>query len=314
MSNPETTQQPVQPTPTGPAENGGNGIPAPAGQRTAADYKGRIAPIWCAGCGDYAVLSATQKALANLDVDPDNLAVVSGIGCSSRMPGFVKCYGYHGAHGRALPAAIGLKCGNPRMTVLVVGGDGDGLSIGMGHFPHAVRRNIDMTYLMLDNRIYGLTKGQTSPTSELGMVTRTTPFGSVEPAYNPLAMAVAMDCGFAARGFSGKPRHLADLIKEAVRHPGFSFIQVLQNCVSFNKVNTYKWYRDRVYEVENHDPSDRVAAWRLAQEWGMRIPIGVIYRSSRPSYDSLHPVLRDGAPAGRKFDPAALSRLVERLR
>lgn len=278
------------------------------------DFESADPIAWCPGCGNFSIREAVTTALAELELEPWQVCFASGIGQAAKAPHYIRCNLFNGLHGRSLPVATGVKLANPGLTVFAEGGDGDGFAEGGNHFLHALRRNIDITYLVHDNQIYALTKGQTSPTSDLGTVTRTTPFGSVEPAFNPLAMAVAMDCGFVARGFSGKPRHLADLIKQAVRHPGFSFVQVLQNCVSFNKVNTFKWYSHRVYEVEGHDPADRAAAWRLAQEWGMRIPIGVIYRSSRPSYDSLHPVLRGGAPVEREFDPAVLARLVDRLR
>jgi 2-oxoglutarate ferredoxin oxidoreductase subunit beta len=278
------------------------------------DFEGDDPIAWCPGCGNFSVREAVTTALAELGLEPWQVAFASGIGQAAKAPHYIRCNLFNGLHGRALPAAIGVKLANPGLVVFAEGGDGDGFAEGGNHFLHALRRNVDITYLVHDNQVYGLTKGQTSPTSQLGMVTRTTPFGSVEPAYNPLAMAVALDAGFVARGFSGKPRHLADLIKEAARHPGFSFIDILQNCVSFNHVNTFKWYRDRVYEIENHDPADRQAAFELTQEWGHRIPIGVIYRSSRPSYDSLLPVLKPGAPALREPDPGVVDRLFDRLR
>jgi 2-oxoglutarate ferredoxin oxidoreductase subunit beta len=282
---------------------GANGAAAQPGKRTAADYKGRIAPIWCPGCGNYAVLSAMQKAFANLDIDPDALAVVSGIGCSSRMPGFVKCYGYHGAHGRALPSAIGLKCGNPRMTVLVVGGDGDGLSIGMGHFPHAVRRNADITYLMLDNRIYGLTKGQTSPTTCQGMTTKTAPMGVLEMPMNPVRIAIGFDASFVARAYSGQPKQLQGMIEAALRHKGFSLVHVLSPCVTFGKGSGFDYFGPRVKPLpDDHDVSDMYAAMKASDECGDTIHTGIFYRREHPEY--LEQLQARGGARGRELDAA----------
>ncbi len=303
MSNPEATQEPVASATAGTVEEGGNGVPAPAGQRTAADYKGRIAPIWCPGCGDYAVLSAMQKALANLDVDPDTLAVVSGIGCSSRMPGFVKCYGYHGAHGRALPSAIGLKCGNPRMTVLVVGGDGDGLSIGMGHLPHAMRRNVDLTYLLLDNRIYGLTKGQTSPTTCQGLTTKTAPLGVIESPMNPVRIAIGFDASFVARAYSGQPKQLQAIIEAAIQHKGFSLVQVLSPCVTFGKGSGFDFFGPRVKPLpDDHNAGDMYAAMKASDDTNDTIYTGIFYRHERPEY--IQQLQARGGARGRELDAA----------
>jgi 2-oxoglutarate ferredoxin oxidoreductase subunit beta len=301
MSNPETIQQPAQPATPEPAENGGNGIPAPAGQRTAADYKGRIAPIWCPGCGNYAVLSAMQKALANLEVDPDLLAVVSGIGCSSRMPGFVKCYGYHGAHGRALPAAIGLKCGNPRMTVLVVGGDGDGLSIGMGHFAHALRRNVDLTYLLLDNRIYGLTKGQASPTTCQGTLTKSSPQGVLESPMSPVRIAIGFDASFVARAYSGQPKQLQAMIEAAIQHKGFSLVQVLSPCVTFGKGSGFDFFGPRVKPLpDGHDTGDMYGAMKASDDTDDTIYTGIFFRRESPEY--IDQLQAGGGARGRELD------------
>ncbi len=254
-------------------------------QRQPKDYKSDLEPIWCPGCGDYGVLNALFKAMSQLNLDPDRTVLVSGIGCSSRLPGFVVTYGFHGVHGRVLPVATGIKLANPELTVIGVGGDGDGYSIGLGHFPHAARRNIDITYIVMNNQIYGLTKGQTSPTSSLQFVTKTTPFGNVESALNPLQIAIVAGATFVARGYSSMPNHLARIIAEAIKHPGFALVDVFSPCVTFNKVQTYDYYKGRVYEIpDTHDPTDKFAALRLAEEDGM-FPIGIFYRVDRPTLD-----------------------------
>ena len=195
------------------------------GKLTPKDYKSGVKPTWCPGCGDFGVLASLFQAMARLELDPANTLVVSGIGCSSRLPFFVKTYGFQTAHGRVLPVATGAKLANPDLTVIAVGGDGDGFSIGAGHLAHAVRRNPDVTYVVMDNRVYGLTKGQTSPTSPLGFQTKSTPYGSFDAPINPMAWALASGVSLAARGFSGSPKSLADLIVAGIQHPGFAFIQ-----------------------------------------------------------------------------------------
>lgn len=254
-------------------------------QRQPKDYKSDLEPIWCPGCGDYGVLNALFKAMSQLNLDPARTVLVSGIGCSSRLPGFVVTYGFHGVHGRVLPVATGIKLANPELTVIGVGGDGDGYSIGLGHFPHAARRNIDITYIVMNNQIYGLTKGQTSPTSSLQFVTKTTPFGNVEGALNPLQIAIVSGATFVARGYSSMPNHLARIFAEAIKHPGFALVDVFSPCVTFNKVQTYDYYKGRVYEIpDTHDPTDKFAALRLAEEDGM-FPIGIFYRVDRSTLD-----------------------------
>ena len=254
-------------------------------QRQPKDYKSDLEPIWCPGCGDYGVLNALFKAMSQLNLAPDKTVLVSGIGCSSRLPGFVVTYGFHGVHGRVLPVATGIKLANPELTVIGVGGDGDGYSIGLGHFPHAARRNIDITYIVMNNQIYGLTKGQTSPTSSPQFVTKTTPFGNVESSLNPLQLAIVSGATFVARGYSSMPNHLARIIAEAIRHPGFALVDVFSPCVTFNKVQTYDYYKGRVYEIpDTHDPTDKFSALRLAEEDGM-FPVGIFYRVDRPTLD-----------------------------
>ncbi|HDQ99223.1 MAG TPA: 2-oxoacid:ferredoxin oxidoreductase subunit beta [candidate division WOR-3 bacterium] len=240
---------------------------------------------WCPGCGNFGIREGVKQALEQLELEPHEVAFVSGIGQAAKAPHYIRCNLYNGLHGRTLPVATGLKLTRPDLTVICEGGDGDGYAEGGNHFLHALRRNLDITYLVHDNQVYGLTKGQASPTSDKGMKTATTPFGSDAPAFNPLALAVTLDTGFVGRGFCGNPAHLAGLIAEAVRHPGFALVEILQNCVSFNKVNTAQWYRERVRILADgeHDPTDRAAAFKLAREWGDTIPLGVIYRSKRPA-------------------------------
>jgi len=268
---------------------------------TPKDYKGRIKPIWCPGCGNFGVLNALTQAFADLQLDPNNLALVSGIGCSSRLPGFVQGYGFHGVHGRALPVAIGVKLGNPRLTVLVVGGDGDGLSIGAGHFPHAARRNVDITYMMLDNRIYGLTKGQTSPTTPTGNWTKTAPGGVIESPMNPAGLALCYGATFVARAYSANMAQLRELIVAAIRHRGFSLLQVLSPCVTFGKGSGYDFFNERVKPLPaDYDPSDPGQALALCLDMQQTIHTGVLFRTERPEFVE---VMRGiGAARGRELD------------
>src|SRR5713226_1711657 len=215
------------------------GTAAQPGQLTKDTYKGRIHPDWCPGCGDFSVLAALQTALFELGISPHKTLVVSGIGCSSNLPGFINCYGVHSLHGRALAVATGAKLGNHALTVIATGGDGDGYGIGLNHFIQAMRRNINVTYIVMNNEVYGLTTGQVSPTSETGMITNTPPHGNLEGMLNPLALALASGCGYIARGFSGQPKHLVKLYQDGIQHPGFALIDVFSPCVTFNKQNTY---------------------------------------------------------------------------
>ena len=207
------------------------------------DFKPEVHPDWCPGCGDFGVLTALYQACAQLQIPPDELMVVSGIGCSSNLPGFIRSYGAHTLHGRLLPFATGCKLANQNMTVVGTGGDGDGYGIGLNHFIQAMRRNIDVTYIVMNNEIYGLTTGQVSPTSETGMKTKTSPHGNLEGMLNPMALALAAGCGFVARGFSGQPKHLVELYKAGIQHNGFALIDVFSPCVTFNKLNTYQYFR-----------------------------------------------------------------------
>jgi len=254
------------------------------------EYKTDTKPIWCPGCGDFAVLAALYQAFSALDVDPNNTAIVSGIGCSSRLPVFVKSYGFHTVHGRTLPVATGIKLANPELTVMAMGGDGDGFAIGGGHVPHAARRNVDITYVVMDNFIYGLTKGQTSPTTGtkdgIGhgfKLTTTSPYGQYEDPINPLAMLLIYGASFVARGYSAKPKQLAELYKAAMQHKGFSFIQVLSPCVVFNR--TYDELDAAILPLEGkHDPTDFNAAMALALDTQTE-HLGIIYQQERPTLE-----------------------------
>ncbi len=240
------------------------------------DYKSDVKPIWCPGCGDFAFLAAFYRTLAELNLPPENVCIASGIGCSGRFPAFARAYGYHGVHGRALPLATGMKLANPELTVFAVGGDGDAFSIGAGHLPHAAMRNVDITYVVLDNEIYGLTKGQPSPTSPTGHKTKASPYGKVGRQANPIAMLLAYNASFVARGNSSDPRGLTDLLIRAVRHPGFSFIQVYSPCVTF--FDTYPMVKEKRTDIpSDHDVCDRVAAMALAADHD-HLYMGVFYQ------------------------------------
>ncbi len=282
---------------------------------TVRDYASPVKPTWCPGCGDYGILAALKQGLVQADLAPHQVLVVSGIGCGSKLPDYATVNGLLTLHGRPLPVATGAKLGNHGLKVVTVHGDGDSMGLGMGHFIHTARRNLDIVDLIQNNQIYGLTKGQYSPTSDRGFVTATSPDGSIELAANPVALAVTAGATFAARGFAGDVKGLADLIAQALAHTGYALVDVLQPCVTFNRKNTYDWYRERVYslEEEGHDPGDRVAAFQKALEWGERIPLGVFYQTRRPSYEEQVAGLRAGPIAARELK-ALTAVEIERLR
>ncbi|AIG27521.1 2-oxoacid:ferredoxin oxidoreductase subunit beta [Brevibacillus laterosporus] len=215
------------------------------------EFRNSTKPNWCPGCGDFSVQAAIQRAAANVGLEPENLAVVSGIGCSGRISGYINCYGFHGVHGRALPIAQGLKMANRELTVIASGGDGDGFAIGMGHTVHAIRRNMDITYIVMDNQIYGLTKGQTSPRSAAGFVTKSTPAGAIEQAISPIELALSAGATFVAQSVSSDLKGLTDVIEKGIQHKGFSLINVFSPCVTFNKVNTYDWFKQNIVPVDS---------------------------------------------------------------
>lgn len=259
---------------------------------TVKDFRNDIRPNWCPGCGDFSVQAAIQRALAALGKEPHEVAIISGIGCSGRISGYIHSYGFHGVHGRALPTAQGVKLANRHLTVIASGGDGDGFGIGLNHFMHAVRRNMDITYIVMDNQIYGLTKGQHSPTSAHGFKAKTTPNGNIEHALVPAQIALAAGIGFLAQGFSSDINQLVRLVQEAIQYRGFSLLNVFSPCVTYNKINTYDWYKEHVYNLDNvpdYDPTDRAAAMRMVIETN-GLCTGVIYRDdSRVPYEDLIP-------------------------
>jgi 2-oxoglutarate ferredoxin oxidoreductase subunit beta len=243
----------------------------------AKDYRSGIAPVWCSGCGDYGVLKGLTQALADAEVPPDRLAVISGIGCSSRLPGYTRSYSFNSIHGRALPIATGLKLSRPEITTVVVGGDGDGFSIGLGHLPHAIRRNVDVTYAVLDNGIYGLTKGQASPTTEVEFKQERSLAGPDERPLNPVLLVLSSGCGFVARTHAGNLPHLRQMLRDAIAYPGFAFVHVLAGCVTYQTPA----YSEQIYQrcvmlPERHDASDYSLALEVAR--GQRFSLGVIYR------------------------------------
>jgi len=248
---------------------------------TAQAFKSSYKPIWCPGCGDYAVLNSIAKAFAMLELKPENVAVVSGIGCSSRIPAYTNCYGFHGVHGRSLAAGSGLKIARPDLTVLVASGDGDGYSIGGNHFLHACRRNVDLTYIVMDNHVYGMTKGQPSPTTEPDWSSKLAPGGTGLREFHPLVIALASGANFVARAFSGDPNGCASMIAEAVKHPGFSFVEVLSPCVTFRPEQ--RAWKDAVHAapVAATDDPGR-AARRIMSDDGFNI--GVLFKGKRPPY------------------------------
>ena len=284
---------------------------------TLEDFNSDDPVAWCPGCGNFSILKALKQALVEIQQQPHELVIVSGIGQAPKTPHYLRCNCFNGLHGRTLPVATGIKLANHKLTVVAQGGDGDGYGEGGNHFLHTMRRNINITYLVHNNQIYGLTKGQASPTSDAGFVTKTTPRGSINPACNPLLLAVASDCSFVARGFAGEIDHLADLIKAGIQHKGFALIDILQPCVSFNRVNTFKWYSDRVYEIDSdstYDTKDRLNAFQKAQEWGDKIPIGIIYRIQRPTLEEQIPAIADQPLVAQQTNPKVFAELLENFR
>jgi 2-oxoglutarate ferredoxin oxidoreductase subunit beta len=279
---------------------------------TMEDYRPASAIAWCPGCGNFGILRALTRALVELELEPHKVLMVSGIGQASKLPHYTRCHVLNELHGRALPAAIGAKIVNPELTVITIGGDGDGYGEGGNHFINAVRRNHDVTYLVHNNQIYGLTKGQASPTSDFGFVTKTTPQGADMPL-NPIALALASDASFVGRGFAGDIEHLSYLIVQGLRHRGFALIDILQPCVSFNHKNTFAWYRERVYKLEEsgYDHGNKMAAFEKAQEWEDRIPTGVIYRKERATFEERLPASSRGPLARRNLDPMAVEKLLD---
>jgi 2-oxoglutarate ferredoxin oxidoreductase subunit beta len=278
---------------------------------TLEDYRGQV-PAWCPGCGNFAILKTLKDTMVELGLEPHQFMIVSGIGQAAKLPHYTKCNTFNGLHGRALPVATGVRIANHALPVIVTTGDGDCYGEGGNHLMAAIRRNIKVKVFVHDNQIYGLTKGQPSPTTGEGMVTKNVPFGVISEQFNPMALAVALDCSFAARGFAADTDHLRILMKDAIGHNGFALLDILQPCVSFNKVNTFEWYKQRVYRLDDtYDPRDRKAAFSKSLEWGDRIPIGVIYRNERPPFEERIPMIREQPLVQQKFDLTKIERALK---
>lgn len=286
---------------------------------TIKDFKGKAEPDWCPGCGDFGVLSALKMALAELGVRPHEAMVISGIGCSSNLPGYISTYGMHTLHGRALSVATGAQMANHELKIIVTGGDGDGYGIGGNHFVHSMRRNVDLTYIVMNNQIYGLTTGQVSPTSVKGMQTKSTPSGSVENPIMPVPLAIAAGATYVARAYTGQVKHMVELIKGAIEHKGFALIDALSPCVTFNHDNSHEFFKRRTKKLEEmgHNPADFAAAMKYGYEWDDEIPIGLFWkRTDLPSLDQLEPALSQGGPLARRrlgISPEAAQSLIREL-
>jgi 2-oxoglutarate ferredoxin oxidoreductase subunit beta len=280
---------------------------------TIEDY-GQYETAWCPGCGNFSILEAVKQGLVDSGIAPHEILVVSGIGQAAKAPHYLNANVFNGLHGRALPVATGAKLANPNLRIIVESGDGCNYGEGGNHFLAAIRRNIDLTLIVHNNQIYGLTKGQASPTSEEGLVTKAQPEGVASLPFNPIAVAVAMQASFVARGFSGMIDHLAGLIQQGLAHEGFALIDVLQPCVSFNKVNTFAWYKKRCYTLpDEYVATDWQAAMQAAVEWGDKIPLGIIYRNQRTSFEKRFSVLQRGPLVGQDTDLGELKKILEKF-
>ena len=256
-------------------------------------FKTNHLPTWCPGCGNFGIWLALKNALAELGIGTDDGVCVYGVGCHGNMYDWMKIYGVAALHGRTLPVAQGLKAANPALPVMVISGDGDGLGEGGNHFINAAKRNADISVFIHDNQVYGLTTGQASPTANIGFKTKSTPEGVIDEPLNPLALAISAGATFVARGFSGDIPGLTALMKAAIEHKGFSVVDILQPCVTFDKIHTYAWYRQRLYNMET--PDTKIKALELAMEWGDKIPVGIFYKEERqsPKEESAKPVNLD---------------------
>lgn len=279
------------------------------------EYNTYQTPTWCPGCGNFGIWYALKNAFHELGLKNNEITMVFGIGCSGNLSNFLKVYGFHSIHGRTLPVASGIKLANHALKVIANSGDGDGLGIGLGHFIHTCRRNIDITYIIHDNRIYGLTTGQTSPTSPREFKTKSTPFGVIEVPVNPLALAIISGATFVARGYSGEIDHLAQLIVKGISHKGFSVIDVLQPCVSFNPQFSYPFYNPRVYKLEEagHNPSDFYAALKLATAYDDKIPIGLFYETRRETYEEASKELEERPLVNDNVEDVDISPLLKNI-
>ncbi|MCD4760763.1 2-oxoacid ferredoxin oxidoreductase [bacterium] len=276
------------------------------------DFETNYKPTWCPGCGNFGMFIAMKQALAELNFKPENVFMVFGIGCSGNAANLFKTYSWHSLHGRAVPTAVGAKLANQNLKVIVMAGDGDSYGEGMAHFIHAIRGNADITYVTHDNHLYSLTTGQAAPTSNKGMKTKSTPNGLIEVAANPMSLALSAGGTFISRGFSGNAEHLKELLKKAIMHKGFSLVDVFQPCVTFNKLNTFKWFFDRLYNIDenpSYDKTDKERAFKESLVWGKKIPYGILYQSSRDTYGSNLPQLKGQPLVRRKITVRNLDKL-----
>lgn len=265
---------------------------------------GKFETAWCPGCGNFGILDALKDALVKLNLEPHNIVMVSGIGQAAKLPHYLYGNVFNGLHGRAIPAATGIKIANNKLVVIVTSGDGDIYGEGGNHLIHAIRRNIDITVIVHNNQVYALTKGQASPTSDLGYVTKIQPHGVIEEPVHPLSLAISLGCGFVARGFAGDKEHLSLMIQEGIKHKGLALIDTLQWCVTFNKKNNFSWYKQRSYKLgADYDPKDKLKAFEKSLEWGERIPIGIIYRNGRPSYEEAFGLMKDRPLVEQEMPP-----------
>jgi 2-oxoglutarate ferredoxin oxidoreductase subunit beta len=272
------------------------------------DYENQVPVAWCPGCGNFSILNALKQALVELEKKPHQMLLVSGIGQAPKLPHYLRCNAFIGLHGRSLPAATAAKAVNHALTVIVVGGDGDCYAEGGNHLIHTIRRNPDITLLVHNNHVYGLTRGQASPTCERGFVTRLQTHGVLLSPLNPLTLAISQEASLVGRGYAGDTDHLKELIKDGVNNPGFSLIDILQPCVSFDHKHTYSWYQQRVYHLgKEYDPQDKVTAFQTAQEWEDKIPLGILYKKERPTFESLQTVLKKGTLISQETDPSKLN-------
>ena len=270
---------------------------------------------WCPGCGNFSILDCLKGALEELGKEPHDVLIAAGIGQAAKLPQYISVNSFCGLHGRAVPPAVAAKIVNPKLTVIINSGDGDSYGEGGNHFIHNIRRNVDIAHFIHDNQVYGLTKGQASPTSDEGALSDVQVDGSQNIPFNPVLMAIAAGAGFVARSFSGNPLHLKEMMKQAIQFKGYALVDILQPCVSFNKVNTFAWYKQRVYELDQtHDAANRLLAMERAMEFGDRIPIGVLYEKQQPTYQEKHSVLKNGQIlAGRRNDPDLIEKYLQEL-
>jgi len=276
---------------------------------------GSYVPDWCPGCGDYIILNALKRAIVKLNLNPKDVVVVSGIGCSSKLPQWINTFGYHGVHGRGLPVGTGVKLANKKLNVVVIGGDGDVYGEGMNHFIHALRKNINITLLVHDNQIYALTKGQASPTTIRGDKTKTTPLGTFDDPINPMALAVAQRASYIARSFAGDLDHLANTIADAIAFKGFAFVNIFQPCVTWNKHNTYDWFKERIYDLQKarYKPNNIERAFKKSLEGYEKIPVGVFFKEERELFEDSHPILKTTPLVKQKIDDVSIKALMDEL-